>query len=410
MTTASRSDLVTVLRDGSVPGLIRAATAGPEPDMPWRLAQRTAWSAGAPARTEEVPLADAVGRTLATAVDAKSPLPGADTSAMDGFAVAGPGPWRIVGRVLAGEPPYAAITHGTAVEVMTGAVVPSGTVVVPYEQCRRDGFVVDAVVGAKDHIRRAGEDARPGEQLLPAGRVVTAAGVGLLAQAGLDSVVVFRSPRVRILVTGDEVAPAGRPAPGQVRDALGPLVDGLVVDAGGVVDGRRYLADDADGLAAQLHPDDDVEVLVVTGSSSRGAADHLRRVLHRDGVRILVDGVACRPGHPQLLAALPGGRWVVGVPGNPFAGLVAGITLLRPLLYGLAGRPEPVPMRLPLIGTAEPIPGVTRLVPVTARADGAVVVPGARSASLRAAAVADALAVVDSDWTPGTPADLVFLP
>lgn len=239
---------------------------------------------------------------------------------------------------------------------------------------------------------------------------MTAAGLGLLAQAGLDSVVVFRSPRVRILVTGAEVVSAGRPAPGQVRDALGPLADALVVDAGGVVDGRRYLADDADELAAQLDTDDDVDVLVVTGSSSRGVADHLRRVLHRDGVRILVDGVACRPGHPQLLAALPGGRWVVGVPSNPFAGLVAGVTLLRPLLYGLAGRPKPVPIRLPLIGTAEPIQGVTRMVPVTAGADSAVVVPGARSASLRAAAIADALAVVDSDWTPGAPVDLIFLP
>jgi len=404
MTTASRPrDPVAALRDGPVPG--------PEPDMPWRLAQRTAWSAGTPTRTQEVPLTpDAVGRTLAAAVTARSPLPAADTSAMDGFAVAGPGPWRIVGRVLAGEPPYSAIANGTAVEVMTGAVVPVGAVVIPYEQCRRDGYVVDAVVGAKDHIRRTGEDARSGEQLLPAGKVLTAASVGLLAQAGLDSVVVFRPARVRIVVTGDEVVSAGRPALGQVRDALGPLVEALVVDAGGVVDGRQYLADEADELAAQLQTDDDVDVLVVTGSSSRGAADHLRPVLHRDGVRILVDGVACRPGHPQLLAALSGGRWVVGVPGNPFAGVVACLTLLRPLLYGLAGRPQPVPIRLPLIGTVTPIPGVTRLVPVTARAGSAVVVPSTGSASLRAAAIADALAVVDADWTPGAPADLIFLP
>lgn len=162
MTTASRRAPVTALRDGSAPSMIRASIMGPEPDMPWRLATRTAWSAGAPARTEEVPLTpDVVGRNLSAAVAATSPLPGADTSAMDGFAVAGPGPWRIVGRVLAGHPPYAAIADGTAAEVMTGAVVPSGTAVVPYEQCRHDGFIVDAVVGGKDHIRRAAKMLAP---------------------------------------------------------------------------------------------------------------------------------------------------------------------------------------------------------------------------------------------------------
>jgi molybdopterin molybdotransferase len=120
-----------------------------------------------------------------------------------------------------------------------------------------------------------------------------------------------------------------------------------------------------------------------------------------------VDQVACRPGHPQLLASLPGGRWLVGLPGNPFAGLVAGVTLLQPLLRGLTGLPPARPWRLPVHGEVQPAPGITRLVPVTLGGDCAVVVPGARPASLSGAGLADALAVLEDGWTPGAPADVL---
>jgi molybdopterin molybdotransferase len=380
--------------------------------MSWRSARRAASAVGGLRAAEVVTVAaSALGRTLAEAVYAPAPMPRADTAAMDGFAVAGPGPWRVVGRIMAGDPPHwTALRAGTALEVMTGAVVPPGSAVVPYERCLFDGHTVDALVGGKDHIRRVGEDAQTGDELIPAGRKVTAAALGLLAQAGVDSVAVFRRPRVRIVVTGDEVRASGRPAPEQVRDALGPLVTAFALAAGADVDGCRLLGDDADDLAGQLRAGDDPDVVVVTGSSSRGAADHLRRVLHDAGARLLVDGVACRPGHPQLLATLPSGAWVVGIPGNPFAGLVACTTLLRPLLYALSGGVEPTPLRVPVRGSVESANSITRLVPVTIAGDHAVVVPGARPASLRAAAIADALAVVEDGWTSGAPADLLMLP
>ena len=376
------------------------------PATPWRTARRIAAEAAAALPTENVPLDRAVGRVLAAAVRARTDLPGFDTAAMDGYAVGGAGPWQVAGRVLAGGPAWAReLGPGQAVEIMTGAVVPAGTTaVLPYETADLAG----TTVGVKPHIRRAGEDARAGDELAGAGRLVTPAVAGLLAQAGADAVAVHRRPRVRLVVTGDEVVSAGVPAAGQVRDVFGPMVAALVVAAGAVVAERLLLRDDP-GLLAECLAAPDADVVVVTGSSSAGAADHLHRVLERAGARRLVDRVACRPGGPQLLAALPGGRWVTGLPGNPFAGLVAAVTVLQPLLCALTGRAVPLAPRLPVRGEVIVTPAVTRLVPVRLAGDHAVVVPGSRPASLAGAAAADALAVLEEGWADGAPADLLPL-
>ncbi|MEU8184016.1 molybdopterin-binding protein [Micromonospora sp. NPDC049044] len=108
--------------------------------------------------------------------------------------------------------------------------------------------------------------------------------------------------------------------PGQVRDALAPVVTALTIRAGGEVAHHRLLPDHADALhnaITRAH----VDVVVITGSSSAGAADHLRGVLATLNARWHIDGVACRPGRPQALASTADGRWIVGLPGNPFAGL-----------------------------------------------------------------------------------------
>ena len=357
-------------------------------------------------------LADAHGRVLAEPVRALAAAPGFDTAAMDGYAVGGDGPWRIVGRVLAGGERWAgALAPGTGVEIATGAMVPPGArAVLPYEHCHVEGTLAVGVLGPRDHIRRVGEDALAGEELVPAGRRVDAAVVGVAAHSGADVLRVYQQPRVCILVTGDEVVPRGIPGPGQVRDALGPLAQAIVRRAGGVVVGQRQLADEGSTLRAALRDARGADVVVVTGSSSAGVADHLRDALDRLGARWHVDGVLCRPGHPQALAELADGRWVVGLPGNPFAGLVAALTLLDPLLGALTGRGQAARLVLPVIGAAPVYPAGVRLIPVSLDGGHARVVEGSRPASLRAAALADAVAVIEPSWREGDPAELLALP
>jgi molybdopterin molybdotransferase len=403
--------------------------------MPWSQAHRTAAAAAAALPAESLPLKRACGRTLAAALVARQPHPAFDTAAMDGYAVSGPPPWTVTGRVLAGRDPSGGrgIRPGQAVEIATGAVVPPGAeAVVPYELALSEGRSVTLGAGrgagecrghgqghgqgrghGHGNIRRRGEECGPGRELLPAGTLVTPAVLGLAATVGCDTLDVHGSPQVAVLVTGDELVRNGLPAVGRVRDALGPLLPGLVAWAGGTPRPVTYLPDGRSPLACELAraaggrrtaphgagPGPtagalDLSVIVVCGASSRGPADHLRPALRESGAESLVDSVACRPGHPQLLARLPGGPFVVGLPGNPYAALAAAMTLLVPLLGALAGRPEPARAHARFSAPPSSDPARTRLVPVAVTGCMATPVGHDQPALLWGAAAADALAVV----------------
>ncbi|MGQ4272236.1 molybdopterin-binding protein, partial [Nocardiopsis changdeensis] len=253
-----------------------------------------------------------------------------------------------------------------------------------------------------EHLRLRGETTPAGTVVARAGSPVTPALLGLAAGLGRDALPVLR-PRVRVLVTGDEVVREGVPRPGAVRDAIGPVLPGLVAWAGGACAPPELLADRREDLERALDEASGADLVAVCGSSSKGPADHLRAVLTGLGARFVVDGVACRPGHPQALAVLPSGTVVVGLPGNPGAALVAALTLLVPALSGRAGRRDPAHtgQRARLIGETRPHASDVRLVPVRVSRDLAVELPSSGSADLRAAAVADAFAVVPPARTPG---------
>ncbi|GGU82282.1 molybdopterin molybdenumtransferase MoeA [Streptomyces albospinus] len=378
----------------------------------WARARVLAHAAPRASAARTVPLADAVGLALAEDLRTRRPLPAFDTAAMDGYAVAGAGPWRVRGTVRAGSAWGGVLRAGEGVEISTGGQVPSGSsAVLPLELAVCDGDRVSGpLLPPGRHIRRAGEDAPAGSSLAPAGTRIGPALLGLAASCGQDALVVRARPRVGILVTGDELDHTGQPGPGRVRDALGPLLPALVTALGGETRSVRHVPDRPAGLLAEaVHAMRDADIVVVTGSTSVGATDQLRRLLADAEARMVVDTVACRPGHPMLLAELPAGRWLVGLPGNPYAALVAAHTLLGPLTAGLCGRGlDPLP-HAPVRGSLRPAPDFTRLVPVSWDGAEARIVGGHRSAFLQGAAVADALAAITPGWTDGSPAPLVLL-
>ncbi|WP_255658640.1 molybdopterin molybdotransferase MoeA [Actinoplanes sp. L3-i22] len=375
------------------------------PGMPWVRAQATARDLAGPLPAERTTPDAAIGRILAAPLRAAVAVPAFDTAAMDGYAVRGPGPWQVTGRLLAGPGEPATMRPGTATEIGTGAVVPAGAAaILPYEHCTRAGDRVTGEIRGP-HIRRAGEDLNPGDLLVDAGRPVTAATAAAAVQAGVEELCTHRPPAVALFVTGDEVITSGQPGPGQVRDSFTGLVTAVTARAGGRLAGSTRLPDRPEALVTALESAD-AEVIAVSGSSSAGAADHLHDVLAELGATWHVRGVACRPGHPQGLAELPDGRWVVSLPGNPYAGLVAALTLLEPLLSALAGR-APAPLASgPVTGATQLYADGVRLVPVS----GTSIVPGARAGSLHTAAAADFLAALPATWRSGDPAPLLRIP
>ncbi|GAA1966539.1 molybdopterin molybdotransferase MoeA [Kitasatospora viridis] len=377
--------------------------------VPWPQARRAARRAGARTGrpTAELPLAEALGRTLAEPLTALTDLPAFDTAAMDGWAVAGPGPWRLAGRVLAGRTPPP-LADGWATGIATGAQLPPGaTAVLRREHGEARGEVLRALgdPGPGQDVRPRGQECRRGEQLLPAGSAVGPAVLGLAAACGYDRLTVRRRPTAELLVLGDELCGSGLPGPGRVRDALGPLLEPWLTAAGAELLGRRAVRDDF-GLLRDALLGSTAEVVVTTGATAAGPVDFLHAALAETGARLLVDGVAVRPGHPMLLAELPpstpGGpaRHLVGLPGNPLAAVAGTVTLALPLLDALSGR-QPSPGRY--ARTAGDLPGhptQTRLLPVRLTEDGPLPLAFDGPAMLRGLALAEALAVIPPGGLP----------
>ncbi|MEU4291910.1 molybdopterin molybdotransferase MoeA [Kribbella sp. NPDC026596] len=374
--------------------------------LPWDVARELAHAAGRPGRAVSRGLGEAEGGVLATPLVSAGNVPPVDRAAMDGYAVCGAGPWRVVGRVGVSCAAGVVLADGEACGIVTGAAVPSGASSVMRSE---DAVVVgDRLHGPSEdgrHIRRAGEECAAGEQLLPAGVVVDPVVLGLAAAVGLNRLSVIPPPRVAALVTGDELVHRGPSGPGRVRDAIGPMLPGLIRRAGAPgapvnpVPGAsgspvRHLPDSRGELVRALS-DTEADLILVSGSSAAGPADHLRPALAALGAEVIVDGVACRPGHPQALAQLADGRLVLGLPGNPFAALVAFLTLGVATISRMRGLPLPTLTRAPVPGGLACHPTSTRLVPVRLTRQGAVPVGHGGSAMLRGAAAADALAVVD---------------
>ena len=364
----------------------------------WPAARRIAYAAGAPLPVVELPLGLAVGAVLAAPLVARWPLPAVDTAAMDGWAVRGPGPWQVVGRALAGEPPPGPLADGQAVEIATGAGVPGGAEgVLPYEDGEVAGPQLIGPHPAGRNVRRTGDECAAGEQVLPAGIVFGPVGAGLAAALGGDTVGVHRRPRVSALVTGTELLPAGQPGGGRIRDALGPLLPSSIACWGGELTSTTLVPDDRAGLLRAVS-DAAGDVVLTSGASSVGPADHLAGVLDELGARVLIDGVAVKPGHPQLLARLADGRLLVGLPGNPLAALCGLVTLVAPLLAALSGRPAPPLASAELAAPLDAL-AVHHLVPVRLDDGRAWPTGHGGAAMLRGAALAQAFAVVD----PGRP-------
>ncbi|WP_327235554.1 molybdopterin molybdotransferase MoeA [Streptomyces sp. NBC_01317] len=397
----------------------------------WADARDLAGASGraAPAaRARRVALEHALGEVLAEALVALTDLPSFDTSAMDGWAVAGPGPWTVrtpegtpVGGdaaersgILAGDGESVPLPDGSAVRIATGArVPPEATAVIRSEHARTDGtgrLHAERVVVPGQDIRSRGQECRSGEPLLPAGSPVTPAVLGLAAAAGYDELLTVPRPAVEVLVLGDELLTEGLPRDGFIRDALGPMLAPWLRALGVEVVATRRIGDDEDDLYRAV-TGSTADLVITTGGTAGGPVDHVHPVLRAAEAELLVDGVAVRPGHPMVLARLPSGRHLVGLPGNPLAAVSGLLTLAEPLLRALAGRPAPPPYRAPLRDEVRGHPYDTRLVPVVHRDDAVVPLHFNGPAMLRGVAAADGLAVVPPGGArPGEDVDILDLP
>ncbi|MBA8989483.1 molybdopterin molybdotransferase [Curtobacterium pusillum] len=377
----------------------------------WRMAR--AAGAAMALRVETVGLAEADGRVLAADVVAATRLPVTDASAMDGWAVAGDGPWQVDGAVRMGAPP-GSLAEGSARVITTGGAVPEGaTAVLRSERGRvRDGVLTadgPTSPAAGADIRAAGDEVRSGSIVAPKGARVTPAVIAAAAATGADAFEVVARPRVAVVLVGDEFVVRGVPGPGQVRDALGIALPDLLRDNGAAVVSVDRVADDLEALREAISGGG-VDLVVTAAATGHGACDHLAGALDAASAHVVFRGVGMRPGHPALLARRVDGVPVLGLPGNPFAAVVALTVIGLPLLAGALGAAPPRPRRRVAAEAFTAGTGGVRIVPVCEGDDG--VRPVRQGPSVVSGAVAaDHLAFVpDHGVAAGGLLDVVDLP
>jgi len=357
---------------------------------------------------ESVPLADLAGRVLANDIVSGVNVPAFARSMMDGYAVVandtlGANSYnrlalQVVGEVLPGQPPRVEMKSGEAVRIMTGAAMPAGAdAVLPVEKVDVEGeriFAQDTVPPGKN-VGTVGEDIPVGRTLLSAGRRLRPQDVGVLSSIGVARADVVRRPRVRIVVTGNELLPPGStPHDFHIVDANSPMLAALIARDGGLTINPGIIPDDPDSILRAMR--DDADVVLVSGGSSVGKEDHAPVLLGQHG-ELGIHGIAMRPSSPTGMGTLDGSL-VFLLPGNPVSCLCAydffaGRAIrtfggqtgewpyreasfpLRRKLVSKVGRLDYARVKL-IDGQAEPlaISGASMLSSTT-RADGFVVIP-----------------------------------
>lgn len=307
----------------------------------WDVARTIATQTFASLPDELIDVKDGLGRTLSRDARALCDLPTYATSAMDGYAVGGIGPWTIIGEVKAGLPMKEALAEGYAVGIATGAVVPLGTRgIIRWEIATVSQNILEGEVFDNQEIRPAAHECEAGDVLAVAGTVLNPGSLGLLSAAGLDQLWVTRKPRVALVLFGDEIQLTGIPSDGLVRDALGPQLPGWLEKLGCEVVSTQFISDEIT-LVIQAINDGcaQADIVITTGGTAHGPRDFLHEALLSIDAQILIDTVAVRPGHPMLLARLNQGA-LLGLPGNPQSAIVALMSLGAPVIASMLGRLE----------------------------------------------------------------------
>ncbi len=321
------------------------STLGLDGVLSWAQARHVAAASARPLPATPARLDEAVGSLLAADLVTVQDDPAVDSARWPGIAVCGAGPWRVDDLDALTPGWAAALSAGQPIPRHCDAVIRSDHVQVRDYPDGALAVALDRLTGLPDEqvrpdlgegIVRQGVVATAGHVLVPADSLVTPAVLSVAAARGHEEVMIVRPPVVGVLVLGSRLLDRGLPRPGRPRDALGDAVPAFVGGLGGRGNPAVRGPDSPDLLLREID-DAQVDVLVTTGSTAPGPDNHLRAVLRDLGARWLVDGVSVTPGAQMLLARLPDGRFLVGLPGDPPAALAGLVTLVSPLVRALRG-------------------------------------------------------------------------
>lgn len=374
--------------------------------------------------TQTIAFEEAPGRVLAETILADRDFPPFDRVAMDGIAIRhgalmeGRTAFPILAIQRAGEPPQPLSDPMGCVEVMTGAMLPTGAdTVIRYEDLSINNGVATlsgppSEVQAGQNVHRQGTDRRTFDVVLPAGIRLRPVDLAVVASVGQTSLAVRQHPRVAIVSTGDELVGIDQtPQPHQIRQSNAHMLWAALRDMGIRATVRHFPDDVATitlGLSKLLV---DHELLVMTGGVSAGKADYVPDILAGLGIRKHFHQLQQRPGKPMWFGSRADDQRVVfALPGNPVSTTMCFYRYVRPYLEMAMGIPGEPPLYVQLAKPVEFAPPLTYFIPVRldTSTEGTLLaypLPGSGSADFANLTAADAfleLPAQQSEFPAGT--------
>ena len=332
------------------------------------------------AQTEALPLAGCLGRTLAMEVMATENMPYFRRSVVDGYAVQSadvatatmdtPAVLTCKGYVPIGTFSSLTVGPGECAEIGTGGALPTGAdavVMMEYSEVLPDGRIaLGQALKPGQQVVPIGDDFQQGTSLLQRGKVLSPYDLGLLATAGIGQASVYKQPRVSLLVTGSELVPPTAPVTaGKVRDANQTILSALATSLGYSVVHSQHLPDDHANIEVAIrHACTVSDLVLVSGGSSKGKADHNRQIIDRvTQGGVFTHGLGLKPGKPTILAHDATTHTVIaGLPGNPMSATVVFKLVFGELLQRLTHQLVPRPLPAVLTQTIHSDPGKRTLI------------------------------------------------
>lgn len=303
-----------------------------------------------PIGLERVNILDALGRVLGEDISAGRNIPPKDNSAMDGYALrfqdtTGASPHHpvvleVIEDIPAGAIPQKSIAAGQSARIMTGAPLPVGAdAVLKMEDTEKDGqkIKIKAEAQSGQDIRRAGEDVREGELVIPRGTIVRPAGIGMLASLGRSYISVYQRPLVAVLATGNELVDIDEnPSPWKIINSNSYSLASQALDCGASVMQMGIAKDKREDLLARFQAAMRADIIISSGGVSVGDYDLVKDIMQEVGSRMQFWQVAMRPGKPLAYGRI-GSVPLFGLPGNPVSSMISFEQFIRPAILKMMG-------------------------------------------------------------------------
>jgi putative molybdopterin biosynthesis protein len=316
---------------------------------------------------EVIPLDEhAIGRVLAETVWARISSPHYHASAMDGFAVRAhqtDGALATAPITLSYPDQTIYIDTGDPLPEWANAVIPIENVE-PLDELRQIAtdprqpaeIRIRAAVPPWSHVRPMGEDMVATQLVLPAGHTLRPVDLGAIAGCGHAEIMVARCPKVAVIPTGTELIPVGKDVErGDIIEYNSIVMAAQVKAWGGTATRYPIIPDDLELIRQKVvEAAEDHDLILLNAGSSAGSEDFSASVVETLG-KLLVHGVAVRPGHPVIIgmlerkemaedgqvASVPDRQSsipIIGVPGYPVSAALTGEIFVEPLLARWLGR------------------------------------------------------------------------